>query len=133
VGHPISNDQIDKLATGTLTTHESILVQRHIFDCPDCLRRLIEVTVDQELQGLGPNPLWVPNSRAPLSFVHDTADGFIHLKVERRGRKWVARHWGEHLEGMRECASIREANAYSVASFQEMFPEHRCTDRCGTE
>ncbi len=129
MSHPLE-EQIENLATGKLPTHESIQVQRHIYNCPDCLRRLIEITYLQELAGLGPKPLCVPKTRKPLSFVHDTADGFIHAKVERRGRKWMARHWGDQLDGMRVCASVREANEYVVTSFQEMFPEHRCTERC---
>jgi hypothetical protein len=128
--HPISNRQIENLATGKLTTHESIQVQRHIYECPDCLRRLIEITYIQELAGLAPKALCGPTTRKPLSFVHDTADGFIYSKVERRGRKWVGRHWGDQLHGMRECATVRQANEYVVRSFNEMFPEHRCTDRC---
>ena len=130
MSHAITEPQIENLALGQLPTYESILVQRHIYNCPDCLKKLIEITFIQELQGLGPEPLCVPTTRKPLSFVHDTAGGFILSKVERRGRKWIGRHWGDQLEGMRECASIREANEYVIASFQEMFPEHRCTERC---
>jgi anti-sigma factor RsiW len=125
-----TEDEIEQLALGTLTTQDSIRVQRHIFDCPNCLKRLIEIAYRQELQGLGPKPMQIPKTRKPLSFVHDTADGLIHSKVERRGRKWLARHWGEQLDGMRECATVREANEFVVTSFNEMFPEHRCTARC---
>jgi hypothetical protein len=84
----------------------------------------------QELAGLGPKPLCLPSTRKPLSFVHDTADGFVYSKIERRGREWIARHWGDQLDGIRVCATVREANEYVVASFNEMFPEHRCTERC---
>jgi hypothetical protein len=62
--------------------------------------------------------------------VHDTADGFIYARTERKGRKWLARHWGEQLHGARECRTMREANEYLTTSFVEMFPEHRCTRRC---
>lgn len=130
MSHAISDEQIENLATGKLTTHDSIHVQRHIYECPDCLRRLIEITYVQELEGAGPKPLCAPSTRKPSSFVHDTADGFVYSKVERRGRKWIARHWGDQLDGMRLCATVREANEYVVASFQEMFPEHRCTEQC---
>ena len=82
------------------------------------------------MQGLGPKPLVVPTTRKPLAFIHDTADGLIYSKVERRGRKWIARHWGDQLDGIRECGSVREANEYALTSFHEMFPEHRCTERC---
>lgn len=128
--HAVSEEQLENLALGKLATNESIRVQRHIFGCPDCLRKLIEITYILELQGLGPKPLCVPPSRKPLSFIHHTADGLINSKVEHRGRKWIARHWGDELDGMRVCATMREANEYAVASFNQMFPEHRCTERC---
>ena len=70
------------------------------------------------------------STRKCFWFVHDTADGMVHSKVERQRRKWIARHWGDQLDGMRVCASLRDANEYLVTSFQEMFPEHRCTERC---
>jgi hypothetical protein len=130
MSHAISDEQIEDLATGKLPTHESIQVQQHIYECPDCLRRLIEITYIQELAGLGPKPLCIPTAGKPLSFIHDTTDGLIHSNVERRGRKWIGRHWGDQFNGMRVCATMREANEYVVRSFEEMFPEHRCTERC---
>jgi hypothetical protein len=66
----------------------------------------------------------------PLYIVHDTADGMIYSRAERRGRTWFARHWGKQLSGERRCASMVEANEFLGASFREMFPEHRCTSRC---
>jgi hypothetical protein len=42
----------------------------------------------------------------------------------------MARHWGEQLVGGKECHTMREANEFLLASFTQMFPEHRCTDRC---
>jgi hypothetical protein len=128
--HAISEEQIENLAAGKLTTHESIQVQRHIYDCSDCLQRLVEITYIQESAGVGPKPPYLLSTRQPLSFVHDTADGFVYSVVERRGRKWIARHWGDQLDGLRECVTVKEANEFVVASFQEMFPEHRCTERC---
>ena len=98
---------MENLALGKLPTHESIQVQRHIYACPNCLRRLIEITYVQESAGLRPKPLCVPTTRKPLSFTHDTADGFICSRVERCGRKWAARHWGDQLNGMRVCTTER--------------------------
>ena len=126
----VTEPQIGKLALGKLPTDESIQVQRHISKCPECLQRLIEITLIQELQRAGPKPPCVATTRKPLSFAHDTADGFIYSTVERCGRKWIGRHWGDQLDGMRVCATVNEANQYVVGSFNEMFPEHRCTERC---
>ena len=128
-----SAKQIEKLALGELTTAESIRVQTHIYNCPECLKKLVAITLVQEMQGLGPEPLVLPTTRKPLSFMHDTADGLVFCKVERRGRKWLALHWGDQIDGTRECASVREANEYAVTSFHQMFPEHRCTVRCKAE
>ena len=50
------------------------------------------------------------STRKCFWFVHDTADGMVHSKVERQRRKWIARHWGDQLDGMRVCASLRDAN-----------------------
>jgi hypothetical protein len=61
---------------------------------------------------------------------HDTADGFIYSRVERQGHKWIARHWGDQLHGQRECQTMREANEHATMAFAQMFPEHRCTERC---
>ena len=131
MSHALSESQIkQQLALGKLTTHHSKQIQRHILGCPDCLRRLIEVALIQEERDEGPKPFCVRTTRKPLHFVHDTADGFVYSKVEKRGRKWIGRHWSDELDGVRECCTIREANDYVVASFNAMFPEHRCTERC---
>jgi hypothetical protein len=62
--------------------------------------------------------------------VHDTADGFVNLKSEKHGCNWIARNWGDQLQGARECKTMGEANEFLVRAFREMFPEHRCTARC---
>jgi hypothetical protein len=126
----VSDEKIESLALGRLRTSDSIRLQRHLYKCGLCLRRLVEITLDLALKGLAPEQLSIPDSRKPLYIVHDTADGFIYSETERRGHKWLARHWGEQLQGARECTTMREANEFLVTAFQEMFPEHRCTERC---
>jgi hypothetical protein len=128
--HPITSRDIERLANGKLSTYDSLRIQRHIYTCAACLKRLIEITLVQEECGKFPQQLCPADSPKPLSFVHDTADGFIHSSVERHGRKWFARHTGEQLEGLRICRTMREANEFVVAAFNQMFPEHRCTARC---
>ena len=67
-------------------------------------------------------------------FTHDTDDGVIVSEVTRvRRGKWFAHHWGPQLDGGRATKTLTEANAYLIESFQQMFPEHRCVDRCQTE
>jgi hypothetical protein len=128
--HHIPLKKIEDLALGKLSTQESLVVQRHLYHCGPCLQHLVEITFCQEALGLGPTPLAIPNQRIPLYMIHDTADGLIYSKVDRRGGKWVARHWGEQLDGGKECATMREANDFLVEAFQQMFPEHRCTEIC---
>src|SRR4051794_9450416 len=107
----VAETDIERLALGRLTTSESLRVQRHLFKCGDCLKLLLALEIllaEKELLDGDGSP--VPDSRKPLFIVHDTADGFIYSKAERRGRKWFARHWGKTLEGGRECGTMREAN-----------------------
>src|SRR4051794_1356210 len=71
-----------------------------------------------------------PDLATPLSSRHDTADSFVFSRVERRGNKWLERHWGDQLHGGHECETLQGANEHSLAAFEQMFPEHRCTERC---
>src|ERR1051325_870004 len=103
-----SDERIRNLAFGRLSRSESISVQRHIIECPDCLRRLTKIAANQQTQASNRNPLCVRTARKPLYFVHDTADGFIYSKVERRGRKWWGAHWGDQLDGGTECRTMRK-------------------------
>ena len=66
----------------------------------------------------------------PLFFVHDTSDGMVYSRAQRHGRKWLARHWGDQLDGIGEHSTLEAANRFLIVSFQEMFPEHQCTPRC---
>ena len=69
MSHAVSDDQIQRLAVGKLTTHDSLRVQRHTSWCPDCLRRLIEVTLIQEERGEGPKAFYANTTRKPcISF-----------------------------------------------------------------
>ena len=127
----VTQDDLEKLALGKLRTVDSIRAQRHIFNCGDCLGRLVHTTFVLAQRGLTPpEPIALVPKRRRMSFVHDTADGLIFSKSERQGRKWIARHWGDQLQGGRDCKTVSEANEFLVASFHQMFPEHRCTERC---
>ena len=70
------------------------------------------------------------NSRS-RRFTHDTEDGLIASEAKRLGRgKWFAHHWGPQLDGGTTTTTLREAITYLTESFQQMFPEHLCTERC---
>ncbi len=45
----------------------------------------------------------------------------IYSQAIRQGRRWVARHWGSQLDGMRVCKTMREESDYLKDSFSEMF------------
>ena len=68
-----------------------------------------------------------------VSEIHSTEDGPIHLWVspDKEGG-WKARIWGTQLAGARSFKTVEAANTYALDSFRQMFPEHTCTDRCGT-
>ena len=86
---------LQALALGALTTAESLRVQRHIFKCPDCLNRLIEVELRLAIADADMPLLHrKPQLKKPLFVRHDTADGFIYSRVEKRRGKWLAHALG---------------------------------------
>ena len=127
----LSENMIAKLALGRLPVADSIRVQRHLFNCRACLRQLIKIEF-----ALPHSDFITCHSRVntprPLFIMHDTADGFVYCQtVKLANGKWVARNWGDQLQGARPCKTMREANNHLLLAFNEMFPEHRCTERCG--
>ena len=110
---------------GTLTTAQSLRLQAHIFHCPDCLTRLKEIELLLALPdaSVGRQDSAKAEMRKPLFIRHDTVDGFIYLRVEKRGRKWLALHWGEQLNGQQEFLTMREAGiSMRWPCFRRCFP-----------
>jgi hypothetical protein len=66
-----------------------------------------------------------------LRSLHTTEDGpmFTSLRKAANGN-WMARHWGRQLDGALVFDSVLEAEAYLKNSLTQMFPEHRCSERC---
>jgi hypothetical protein len=127
----VSETDIERLALGRLPTAKSIRVQRHLFKCGPCLQRLIGIEVQlAALELIAGDRAPMPEKSKPLFIVHDTADGFVYSRAEERRGAWYARHWGKELDGGRDCGTMAEANEFLIQSFSEMFPEHRCTERC---
>ena len=85
MAHP-GDEALESLARGTLATAESLRLQTHIFHCPDCLQRLIKVEMLLMLEDAFAEPRHAlkPDMRRPLFIRHDTADGFIYWRVEKR-------------------------------------------------
>src|SRR4051812_32197723 len=113
-----TDSELISLSLGCLRTSESLRVQQHVMDCPRCLHRLIDIETAAEcLEAIAGHALLI-DKRKPLYVVHDTADGMILSRTEKRGRAWFARHWGDQLDGGRECKTMLEANEFLRLSFQ---------------
>jgi hypothetical protein len=128
----LCDDELRRLSFGEMTTGESLGAQRHLFGCGPCLKRLIaiEVLLNIAEPAGPPDASILRDRRRPLYIRHDTPDGFVYSRVERSGRAWCVRHWGDELNGSSEWRTMREANTYAIEAFRQMFPEHRCTERC---
>ena len=128
--HP-SDSVVEALTLGTLRTAHSLEVQRHIYNCPDCLMRLIAAEAILASDDEWDPPMSLkPDISKPVYLMHDTADGFIYSRVQREGQKWVERHWGDTIAGRSQVETMQQANEHALAAFSQMFPEHRCTERC---
>lgn len=128
--HPAAGE-LDSLSLGLLKRADSCRLQRHLYKCASCLERLVAI---ETAAGRTPRQLQpAPTTNTPVAFIHDTADGPFHSQSEPYLGIWRGRHWGKRLYGMRVCKSISEANEYLILSFTQLFPEHRCTERCRIE
>lgn len=68
----------------------------------------------------------------PMSFIHDTEDGLIHLwAAKANAGGWNARFWGGQLAGGAHFKTLEEALNHLSRRFAEMFPEHVCSIGCG--
>ena len=47
-----SDESLESLAADRLSSADAVEVQRHCFECSDCLLRLIEITVDMAVAGV---------------------------------------------------------------------------------
>jgi hypothetical protein len=108
---------------GRMPTAESTRVQRHLFRCGPWLHRLIEVEVKLDVMDLiQPDRSPVPDKRKPLYITHYTGDGFLYSRAERRGHKWIARHWGEQLDDACECSTMREGECVPDLVIRRIVP-----------
>ena len=61
---------------------------------------------------------------------HHTSDGPTRVWVHKTLDGRMAPYQGTQLDGGRGFKTLRAANAWARRSFAEMFPEHKCGDRC---
>jgi len=125
----LSEDVLDGYVMRTLTGTATLRSESHLLICEACRHRLEEM--EQFLIAVRAAPRTRVTSARSYRFSHETDDGLIVSEVTRFGTKgWTARHWGPQLNGGRTTKTLKEATAYLVESFHQMFPEHVCTERC---
>jgi hypothetical protein len=69
---------------------------------------------------------------APVSFIHQTGDGPVHLLVKPSKPGWTALHWSNRGAGAWTFKTLAEANDSVLRLFQEMYDGHRCSPACRT-
>jgi hypothetical protein len=121
--HP-SDDELEAYILGSASDTALDKVEEHLLICERCRRELAhsEQHVSTIKRG---------GDGKRLRSIHLTVDGSIFGAIHSGADgKWIARHWGSQLDGFKNCDSIEEANAYLMDSFQQMFPEHLCSEEC---
>jgi hypothetical protein len=68
---------------------------------------------------------------APVSFIHHTGDGAVHLLVKPTKNGWAALHWSSQGAGAWTFKTLAEANENVLRLFQETYQGHRCSAGCG--
>ena len=66
----------------------------------------------------------------PVSFIHQTGDGPVHLYVRATRAGWDSLHWSKRQAGTWTFPTMAEANEYVLRRFRELYLGHRCTDAC---
>jgi hypothetical protein len=66
----------------------------------------------------------------PISFIHQTSDGPVHLLVKNSKLGWDSFHWGRNLAGAWTFNTLGEANQYVLRQFRKLYYAHRCSGAC---
>jgi hypothetical protein len=94
-------------------------LEEHLLLCADCQRVAVQLDRDASKRG------------RPLEITHTTTDGPIRLWVEQSASgRWQARYTGPNLNGGQEFGRVERARTFVLKSFDEMFPDHLCSDAC---
>ncbi|MBZ5596435.1 MAG: hypothetical protein LAP39_29690 [Acidobacteriia bacterium] len=67
----------------------------------------------------------------PISFIHQTKDGLVHLLVRAVKKRWVAMYWDSEVAGISPCATLAEANETVLRCFRNICLGHQCSTACG--
>ncbi|MBZ5591520.1 MAG: hypothetical protein LAP39_04745 [Acidobacteriia bacterium] len=68
---------------------------------------------------------------APISFIHQTKDGPVHLLVKAANSGWLALYWGSRVAGTWPCATLAQANENVLRCFRNIYFAHQCSNACG--
>ena len=71
------------------------------------------------------------NPPRPISFIHQTTDGPVHLLVKPSKNGWDSLHWNSKGAAAWTFSSMVEANDNVLRYFQDIYNEHRCSAQCG--
>lgn len=71
------------------------------------------------------------NCAKPVSFIHQTVDGPVHLVVRASKSGWQAFFWGTNQAEASTFRTMAEANQSVLRHFDEIYMAHRCTAECG--
>ena len=66
----------------------------------------------------------------PISFIHHTRDGLVHLLVRASKSGWVALYWGSRVAGAWPSATLAEANENVLRCFRNIYFGHQCSEAC---
>jgi hypothetical protein len=118
--HPVS-DELEAYALNRLGPDHDRIIEEHLLMCEECRHRL------QRDDGvIDAIRISFPN----FDFTHATEDGDIRLWIEPNHGGWTARIEGKELRSLRAATTAKAAIVSISRAFREMFPEHRCNERC---
>jgi len=69
--------------------------------------------------------------RKPVSFIHQTSDGPVHLVVRASKAGWMALFWDRKEAEAWTFRTMAEANQSVLLHFREVYLAHRCSAGCG--
>ena len=107
-----SKEDLESYSLGRLAPDKIASLEQHLLICARCRDKLHAIE--------------------PYTSVHFTSDGPVYSRVTKlHAGRYLARHWGQNLEGGKEFGTLAGARSYLARTFTQMFPEHVCTGRCG--
>ena len=122
----IDDGSLELFALGRVSQVEIVAIEEHLLVCLDCHERFLSI---REFATAAVDAARITTTE--LIATHHTEDGPVHLYVRRTGvDDWLATMRGEIIDGGVSAPTRQEAVDQSLASFRELFPEHRCNSNC---